>query len=221
MGQILPIAVGVAVSPLPIVAVVLMLVTQGGRANGIGFLVGWWIGLALVGAIVLSVSSGADGTDEGAPATWVSWLKVVLGVLLLLVAARQWKARPASEEEPPTPKWMGALDAFTPVKAVGAGVVLSALNPKNLLLAVAGAVAIAGAGITTAQEVGSWIVFVAVASVGVAAPLVIYFAMGARSREVLDRLKGWLVRNNAVIMAVLLLVIGVKLIGDAIAGFSE
>ena len=45
--------------------------------------------------------------------------------------------------------------------------------------------------------------------------------MGSRSRDLLDHLKGWMAHNNAVIMAVLLLVIGVKLIGDAISGFSS
>jgi hypothetical protein len=44
--------------------------------------------------------------------------------------------------------------------------------------------------------------------------------MGARSQELLGKLKTWLARNNAVIMAVLLLIIGVKLIGNAISGFS-
>jgi threonine/homoserine/homoserine lactone efflux protein len=99
-------------------------------------------------------------------------------------------------------------------------VVLSAANPKNLLLAVAGAVAVAGAGLSAGDETLAWIVFVLVASIGVAAPVVISFAMGSRSRELLDRLKGWMAHNNAVIMAVLLLLIGVKLIGDAISGFS-
>ena len=118
------------------------------------------------------------------------------------------------------PKWMGALDSFSPVKAAGAGVVLSGVNPKNLLLAVAGAVAIAQAGISTGQQVAAYVVFVAIASIGVAAPLGIYFALGERSRQILETMKNWLARNNAVIMAVLLLVIGVKLIGDAISGFS-
>jgi threonine/homoserine/homoserine lactone efflux protein len=219
IGQLLPTAVGVAVSPLPIVAVVLMLVTAHGRVNGIAFVVGWWLGLAIVGVIVLSVSSGAGATSDGAPATWVSWLELILGVLLLLVAVRHWKSRPHGEE-PPTPKWMGALDAFSPLKAGGAGAVLSAANPKNLLLAVAGAATIAGAGLSTSQETVSWIVFIAIASIGVLTPVVISLVMGSRSRELLDALKSWMVQNSAAIMAVLLLVIGVKLIGDAVTGFS-
>ncbi len=221
IGQILPTAVGVAISPLPIVAVVLMLVTPRGKVNGLAFILGWWVGLAAIGIVVISVSSGADATDDAGPATWVSWLKLVLGLLLLLVAARQWRARPAHGEEPPTPKWMGALDRFTPVKAAGAGAVLSAVNPKNLLLAVGGAVAVAGAGVSTSEEALAWIVFILIASVGVAAPVVIAFAMGERSRELLDRLKLRLTHDNAVIMAVLLVVIGAKLIGDGITGLSS
>lgn len=220
IGQILPTAVGVAVSPLPIVAVVLMLATPRGRANGPAFILGWWVGLAAVGVVVIAAAGGASASNEGAPATWVNWVKLMLGVLLLLVAARQWKARPHDGHQAPTPEWMGAIDAFTPPRAAAAGVVLSAANPKNLLLAVGGAVAIAGAGLSTADETVAWIVFTAIASIGVAAPVVLFFALGSRSRDLLDRLNGWMAQNNAVIMAVLLLVIGVKLIGDAISGFS-
>jgi threonine/homoserine/homoserine lactone efflux protein len=221
IGDLLPSAVGVAISPLPIVAVVLMLVTERGLVNGPAFVAGWCVGISVVGAIVLAISSGADATDSSGPATWVDVLFLLLGLGLILLAAAQFRRRPHGDEDPPTPKWMGALDAFTPVKAGGAGVVLSALNPKNLLLIVAGAAAVAQTGISTGKQVGAWIVFVAVASIGVAAPVVIAFALGERSRKILDGLKGWLAHNNAVIMAVLLLIIGVKLIGNAISGFSS
>jgi threonine/homoserine/homoserine lactone efflux protein len=206
--------------PSAIVAVVLMLVTERGRANGLSFVLGWWIGLGLVGAIVLAISAPANASTDTGPATWVDVLFLILGLLLILVAARQWRGRPHGDQEPSAPKWMGALDEFTPVKAGAAGVALSALNPKNLLLAVAGAAAIAQTGISTGQEVVSYVVFVAIASIGVAAPVVIYFATGERSQDLLDELKTWLSRNNAVIMAVLMLIIGIKLIGNAISGFS-
>jgi len=220
IGEFLPSAVGVAISPLPIVAVVLMLVTSRGRVNGPAFVVGWCLGLTIVGAIVLAAAGGADASSSSGPATWVDVLFLILGLLLIIVAARQWRGRPHGDDEPPTPKWMGALDGFSPLKAGAAGVLLSALNPKNLLLTVAGAAAIAQTGISTGQQVGAYVVFVVIASIGVAAPVVISFALGDRSEHLLDELKTWLARNNAVIMAVLLLIIGVKLIGNAISGFS-
>jgi threonine/homoserine/homoserine lactone efflux protein len=220
IGEMLPFAVGVAISPMPIVAVVLMLVTAKGRVNGPAFLCGWLGGIGAVGALLLLVASGGDASENGAPATWVDCLKLALGVLILLVALRQWGRRPHERDEPAAPKWMTALEDFTPIKAAGAGTLLAAVNPKNLLLIVAGAAAIAQTGISAGEQAVALVVFVLIASVGVGAPVVLYFALGDRSRATLERLKTWMARNNAVIMAVLLLVIGVKLIGDAIAGFS-
>jgi len=217
IGQMLPAAVGVAVSPLPIVAVVLMLVSRRGRTNGPAFVVGWIAGLAIVGAIVLAVSSGADASDGGQPATWVGVLKLVLGALLLLVGVKQWRGRPRDPSEASPPKWMASLDTFTPVKAAGAGVLLSGLNPKNTLLAIGGAAAIAGTGIDTSQQIVAYALFVVIATLGVATPVVLALVMGDRSRKLLGEIKDWMTANNAVIMAVLLLLLGVKLIGDGIS----
>jgi threonine/homoserine/homoserine lactone efflux protein len=219
IGGMLPAAVGVAISPLPIVAVVLMLVSSRGRANGLAFVLGWVAGIVAAGAILLVIGSSVD-LSTGESADRSSWLKVGLGVLLLFVALRHFRGRPHDDEEPATPHWMGALDTFTPAKAAGAGVVLSALNPKNLLLIVAGMTAIAETGISTGDQIVALIVFAVVASLGVGAPVAISIALGDRSRDLLDRLKTWMEHNNAVIISVLLLLIGVKLIGDAIAGLS-
>ena len=121
IGQMLPFAVGVAVSPMPVVALVLMLVTPKGKANGLAFVVGWIVGLTVVGGLVLGIAGPSDPTDNGAAATWVNWLKLVLGLLLLLVAVKQWQARPRADEAPDVRKWMNAIDSFTPPKAGGTG----------------------------------------------------------------------------------------------------
>ncbi len=220
IGQLLPLAVGIAVSPLPIVAVVLMLATPRGRVNGPAFVVAWIAGLGGVTTLVV-VLAGDDATDGGgAPATWVSWLKLLLGLGLLGVGAAQFRRRPHGGTEASLPGWMAALDSFTAVKAAGTGLLLSAVNPKNLLLAVAGGAVIAQAGVSAGSEAGAIAVFVLIGTLGVAAPVVLAVALGERSRAILDGLRQWLARNNAVIMATLLLVIGVKLIGDAISGFA-
>lgn len=216
IGQTLSLAVGVALSPVPIIAVILMLVTPRARSNGPAFIVGWLVGLGVVGTIVLLAAP--DAAENGEPATWVDVLKLILGALLVLVALKLWRGRPHGDEEPATPKWMGAIDAFTPPKALGAGAVLGGANPKNLLLAVGAAVAIAQTEIAGGEQAVAYAVFALIGTVGVGAPVVIYFALGDRAGPVLDRLKSWLAHNNAVIMAVLCLVIGAKLIGDGIAG---
>jgi threonine/homoserine/homoserine lactone efflux protein len=221
IGQMLPAAVGVAISPLPIIASVLLLGTPRGRVNGSVFVLGCAFGTALVGTVVLVLASGASASEDGAPATWVSVLQLVLGLLLLFLALKQWRGRPRGSEAAPTPKWMNALDAFGPPKAFGAGIVLTALNPKNLVLTVAGAAAIAQTGIPAGEQAVALAVFIAIACLGVATPVAITLFVGDRAAAMLAELKDWMARNNAVIMVVILSLLGVKLIGDAISGYSS
>jgi threonine/homoserine/homoserine lactone efflux protein len=147
-------------------------------------------------------------------------LELGLGLLLLLVALRQFRSRPHDGEEAPTPKWMGAIDGFTPGKAFGAGVLLSAVNPKNLLLAVGAAATIAQTGISTSDQAIAYVVFALIATIGVASPVVIFFGLGDAASALLDRMKAWMGQNNALIMAILCLVIGVKLIGQSLGGLT-
>jgi threonine/homoserine/homoserine lactone efflux protein len=220
IGQVLSFGVGVALSPVPIIAVVLMLGTPRARANGPAFLVGWIIGLALVGTVVLVIAGGADASEDEQPATWVGVLKLVLGALLVLLAAKQWRGRPRQGEEAAMPKWMQAIDRFTPGRSLAIATALSGINPKNLLLTVGAAAAIAQTGADTAGQAVALAVFVLVGTIGPGAPVAIYFALGERAERILYNLKSWMAANNTAIMAVLCLVIGVKLIGDGISALA-
>jgi len=220
IGGSLPLAVGITLSPVPIIAVVLMLTSQRAKVNGPVFVLGWLVGLGIVGAVVLAVAGPGGASKSGAPATWVSWVKIALGVLLLLVAARQFRSRPHGDEQPQMPKWMATIDKTTPPAALGLAAVLSGANPKNLLLAVGGAAAIAGTGISGGQQAIAYAVFAVIGTLGVGIPVVIYFAMGERSEKLLTGLKDWMSAHNAVIMTVLCLIIAAKLIGDGISGLA-
>jgi threonine/homoserine/homoserine lactone efflux protein len=220
IGQVLSLGVGVSLSPVPIIAVVLMLGTPRGRVNGPLFVLGWVVGLAVVGTIVLVAASGASANDAGDPATWVDWLKLGLGVLLLLVAVKQWRGRPRAGDDAALPKWMQTIDTFTPARAFAIAAALSGINPKNLLLTVGAAAAIAQTGVDTADQAIALAVFILVGTLGPALPVAIYFALGARAKHILDELKLWLAAHNTAIMAVLCLVIGAKLIGDGISGLA-
>jgi threonine/homoserine/homoserine lactone efflux protein len=221
IGDVLPLAVAIAIFPVPIIAAVLLVGSDRGLTKGAAFALAWAVGLAAVGATVLWLADEAGASEDGEPATWASVLLLVLGILLLAYAIKQWRGRPREDEEPPTPRWMSAVDAFTPTKAAGVGFALSGLNPKNVLLAAAAAAEIAEFGLSTGEQIGVLAVFVLIASAGVLTPVVLALALGDRSREPLDRVRGWMARNNAVIMAVLFVLIGAKLVGDAISGLSS
>jgi Sap, sulfolipid-1-addressing protein len=220
IGGSLPLAVGVALSPLPIIAVVLMLTSRKARVNGPAFVLGWLVGLGIVGAIVLALAGAGGASQSGSPATWVSWVKIVLGVLLLAVAVRQFQGRPHGDQQPQMPTWMATIENTKPPAALGLAVVLSAANPKNLLLAVGGAAAIAQTGIPGGQQAIAYLIFALIGTLGVGIPVVIYFAMGTRSEKLLAGLKDWMSVHNAVIMAVLCLIIAAKLIGDGISALT-
>jgi threonine/homoserine/homoserine lactone efflux protein len=220
IGDILPLALAVAISPIPIIAVVLTLGTPRARSNGIAFTVGWVAGLTIVGTIVLLASSGNATQSSGAPATWTSVLKLGLGALFLALAVRAWRGRPRPGEEAEMPRWMARIDTFTGGKMLGLGALLSGLNPKNLALTVAAASTIAQTDIPGGREATALAVFILIGSLTIVAPVVIYFAMGTKAKAILDELRVFMAAHNGAIMTVLLLVLGAKLIGEAISGLS-
>ena len=197
-----------------------MLTSRQARVNGPVFVVGWLLGLGMVGVIVLSIAGPAGAGKSGSPATWVSWAKIVLGALLLLVAARQFGRRPHGGEEAQMPKWMGTIDQTTPLAALGLAAALSGANPKNLLLAAGGAATIAQTGIPAGQQAVAYVVFALIGTLGVGIPVGIYFVLGERSDKLLAALKDWMSQHNAAIRSVLCLIIGLKIIGDAIGGLT-
>jgi threonine/homoserine/homoserine lactone efflux protein len=219
IGQTLSFAVGVTISPLPIVGVILMLATPRGKINGISFLSGWIAGLAILGAVILLISSGADASTDSGPATWVCILKLVLGVLLLGLGVKQWRSRPQPGAQAELPKWMQAIDKFSAPKAAGFGALLAAINPKNMLMTIGAAAAIAQTGTGAAQQAVALAVFIVIATIGVGVPVVLAF-LGDRAQHTLVELRDWMGTNNTAIMAVLFFVIGMKLIGDGITGLS-
>ena len=218
IGQILPVAVAVAASPVPVIAVILILFTPQARSNSVAFLFGWVLGLTVVGGIVLI--AGDFASDDSGESTASGVVKLVLGLVFLLLAVRNWRSRPKAGEDPEPPGWMATIDDFGVAKSGGTAAFLSGVNPKNLALTVAATATIAAAGLTTGEQIGAFAVFVAIASITVAAPVLVYLIMGERVQDGLNSLKGWLIANNNTVMAVLFVVFGAKLLGDGISILS-
>ena len=214
IGQILGFAVGVAISPMPIIAVILMLFSKKATANSLSFLFGWLLGLLGVGMIVLALGLTAS---EGGPSTASGWIKVVIGVLFLGLGVKQWKSRPKKGEQAATPGWMAAIDDFTAVKSFGIALLLSAVNPKNLGLTIAAGASIGAAGLSTGDEIIVVVVFVVIASITVAAPVILNLILGEKAQPALTEMKEWLIDNNATVMAVLFVVLGAKVLGEGIS----
>jgi hypothetical protein len=93
------------------------------------------------------------------------------------------------------------------------------VNPKNLIMAAGAGTDIGGAALPVGSTVLVAVVYTLIASSTVLIPVVGYLVAADRLRAPLDALRGWLATENAVIMAILLLVIGISMIGKGIGSF--
>lgn len=219
MGQgtsaVLSFAVGVAISPVPIIAVILMLFSRRARVNGSLFAVGWAVALAVVSGLAYALAEQGDASTSTTTTDVIAWGKIALGVLFLVLAVRTWRKRPAPGAAGEMPRWMAGIDAFTPGKALGLSVLLAGVNPKNLMLSIAAGTSVAGLGLP-GEAVWSLVVFVVVGTLSIAAPVVYYLVGGDGAKGRLDELKGWLAVHNDAVMAVLFLVFGADLIAKGL-----
>ena len=219
LGDVLPLAVAVLISPIPIVATILMLLEPHARAASVGFLVGWLAGIIVALAVFVALATVIPQPDDDASQPVAGVVKIVLGLLMLLVAVKQWRGRPQPGEEPSLPGWMAAIDRFTVGKALALGFALSALNPKNLLMTASAGVLIGTADLPTGDAVVVAAAFTLIAGASVAIPVIGYLVARDALTGPLQSLRVWLVHHNATVMAVLLVVIGVTMIGKGIGSF--
>jgi hypothetical protein len=213
ISELLPLAIGTALSPVAIIAQILMLFGKRARSNGPAFMLGWVLPLAICGSIMLVVADTGKLGGGGAPGVISYVIQLLLGLLFLFLAYRSWKNRPEPGEEPKLPAWMETLESFSAGKSFGLSALMSGTNPKNLGLLAAACIVIAQSGLTGAQ---SWIVlavFLVMACMSVIVPVLYYFIAGASAEKTLTGWKTWLAANNGTIMLVLFLILGAKLVG--------
>jgi hypothetical protein len=217
IGELLPLAVAIAISVTTIITTVLMLLSPKARSRTVGLLVGCVVGVGGAIALFTLLADMLPRQDSGGSSLEASVIRMVVGVLLVVLALRQWRGRPANGDRAELPKWMAGVDSIMPGKALLLGLLLSAVVPKNLLLALSAGLIVGEAGLSGGQAAAVIVLFTAIATSTVAVPVVAHLVAPARMRAPFERLREWLVENNVAIMVVLLLVIGVVMIGNSIA----
>ena len=218
IGNILPLALGVAFSPVPIIAVILMMVSRKGKVNGTLFVLGWFSGTILLNALVLLFAHGQDYSDGSDPSLVSSLVKLLFGVLLIYVALDSFKKRPKAGEHAEMPAWMQALDSFSPLKALGLGAGLATINAKNLPTTISAATILAQENLSTRQTSIAVLIFAFIAALGVGLPVIVARFDGEKAQVTLNDWKVWLSDNNATIMFVLFLFLGLSMLGKGLGG---
>jgi Sap, sulfolipid-1-addressing protein len=212
LATLIPLALVVAISPLSIIPAVLVLQTPRPRPTGLAFLGGWLLGLAALTAVFV-VSSDALVSLRKSPPAWVSWLRIVLGLALIGYGIYEWLTRRRHTE---SPKWMRTFATLTPARAGLTGLVLVIVRLEVLTMCALAGLAIGGSGLGMAANWITATIFVVVAASTVAIPVLAYAGAGDRLNEPMVRLKDWMERNNAALLAAILLVIGLMVLHNGV-----
>jgi Sap, sulfolipid-1-addressing protein len=212
LTTLIPLALVVAISPLSIIPAVLALQTPRPTPTGLTFLGGWLVGLAALTAVFI-VSSDALGDLRKSPPAWASWLRIVLGVALIGYGIYEWLNR---RRHTRSPKWMKPFATLTPARAAPTGLVLVVVRIEVLTMCALAGLAIGGSDIGMAAKWILAIIFVAIAASTVAIPVLAYAGAGDRLAEPMTRLKNWMERNNAALLAAILVVIGLMVLHNGV-----
>jgi hypothetical protein len=214
--QSLPIALGIVLATLPSLAIPLILMTRREIRVLLAFMAGYAGGFLVAGGVVISLADLEAPNDAGS-ARWIVWLRILLGLTLLVLAWRNWQGRAAPGAAEDVPGWMKSIDTIPAWRAALLGFALVALNPKNVVLVASGGLAIAQATPAPLAQVGALLVFTAVSGIVVALPYLMWITMGEAAIGPLDQLKVFMARNNTLIITATLGVLGMFVFVNALA----
>lgn len=208
--DVMPYAIGVFASPLPVIIAIVMLFTDRPKVISAVYIGTWTVGVLLATVIFIFLARFFEQSED--PRGWVPWLRVVLGLLLLFMAFKAWRGR----NDPP-PAWLSSVMQADTRQAFRLGVLLSIANPKELVMALAAGVAIGTSGVGVGAAAVATLVFLAVGAASVILPFVIFIAGGQRALRSLESARGWLQENSVVVAAVVLAFLGLFLILGGLA----
>lgn len=203
LTELIPLALVITLSPLTIIPAVLVLHSPRPRPAGLAYLVGWLLMLTVLTAVFVEVSGLLGGFNQ--PPKWASWVRVVVGAALIVFGVFRWLTRHRSAH---SPAWMRQITDATPTKAGGTAALLAVANPKVLFICAAAGLAIGTAGLGTGRSWATVVWFVLIGGSSVALPILAYAVSGDRLEQPLARLKDWMERHNAALVAAILIVIG-------------
>lgn len=204
LTELIPLGLVIALSPLSIIPAILVLHSPRPRPAGLTFLMGWLLALAALTAVFIEVSGLAGGF--GKPPKWASLVRIAVGAALIILGIYRWLTRHRSEH---SPAWMRRISDTTPAKAGATAAVLAVVNPKVLFICAAAGVSIGTEGLGIVRSWLALLWFVLVAGSSVALPILAYAVSGDRLHDALTRLKDWMEKQHAVLVAAILVVIGV------------
>lgn len=204
--QLMPLIIGSAVVPLQLIMIILLLNNPGqGLVKAIFLVAGMTTIRMLQGIIFGLILSPSTGETSGKNPL-VSTLLLVLGILLLITAYRQWR----NEDDPdaPPPRWLEMLDTLSPLTAFGMGAGLIFISGKFWVFTLSAIGVIEGAQLGQPSSTLAFILFILLAQSLLLLAIIVRVIIPERSKFILATISAWLTRYNRPIVLVVSLVFG-------------
>jgi threonine/homoserine/homoserine lactone efflux protein len=205
------IGLAITLEPIPLTAFILVLASKGGVRKGAGFIFGWLVSLAIVVALTLVVTGNKPPKPNTAPSLAALAVKILIGVVLVLIAVRQWRRMGRPKKPKKTPKWQTGIDNMSPWYAMG---LAPLVQPWGLVAA--------GVAVITEAKLSTWesyIVLFAFCVISVLTYLVMEIYAGFRPEKTqafLARTRAWIDTHTDQVIIVVSLLLGFWLIGKSI-----
>ena len=207
---LLLLALALALQPWSVLAAVLLVTSEGGVAKAVAFAAGWVLALSVVAIAVAALYPATPEVASSSP--WLSWVQLASGAALggwLLVRSRG----PDVPKSDAQPQWMTRLDSMSLWPAF----VLGAFLP-NYVVVVAAVGNVLQAGLSQVWTVVVLILFIAMASAGVAIPLLVLVFRREDAPLIYQRWREWLTANGQALMRGVLAAVAVVLTAKGVVG---
>lgn len=198
-------------SPLPIVAVLVILLTRRARVGSLVFATSWVLGVGCAIGLAIVFAGGIKPPRYGTDLPSEALATMLFGVGLVAAGWTARRGRQRSKDPAAAPRWVGAVDNLSPVGGALVAFSNALTSPKNLALAIAAGAYIQSATLLPREETLAALLYVVVASVLVVTPVVVYFVAGESAQPMLARWKAYVTARAAVIMELTLFVLGIGL----------
>jgi Sap, sulfolipid-1-addressing protein len=215
LGQLLPVMVAIALSSVPVMVTVTILLAPGSRRSALLFLAGWLAGMFAVPGLLTWGFQSVPGASSRRNQGTVGAIEVVLGLALMAYGIVRFVRRRRSPPPTELPKPLRSVGAIRPGAALGLGLLLN-LRPKALLLSASAAVIIGTSGLAASEAAVALLLLVAVGGSTVTVPVVLAVTDPDGMRRPLEATRTWLIRHSSAVTAIVAFAVGAFVLGTGV-----
>lgn len=220
-AQLIPLATGIVISPIPLVAVIAILLSVRSKANAFAYTASITVAAAVITAVTAYTTTGVAAKASGGAHTVQTVFAVVFTIGFLALAYSSWRARPKGDAEPAMPSWLAQIDSMQPLKAAVLGLLLTVPNAKNLPLELKAGSIIGGDHLSWIGILAYSVLFAVAASIALIILSTLAAVPSERVTDALRSTKTALIRHNSAIMTVLFLMLAALELSHVVEALSK